>query len=123
MTNIELVKGMVKHDRHQEDRHRQPAHVLCAPCRGSQGSTGRNEKAGAKKSQQWRLNRNGLVHEKAGRSQVIDFACDIKNRDTRGKPNQLYSRENALALLGLTTNFTGTWTEQAAIDALNQAFD
>lgn len=63
------------------------------------------------------------MHEKAGRSQVIDFACDIKNRDTRGKPNQLYSRENALALLGLTTNFTGTWTEQAAIDALNQAFD
>lgn len=34
---------------------------------------------------------------------VVDFACDLKNRDARGRPNQLYSRETALALLGLTT--------------------
>jgi hypothetical protein len=67
--------------------------------------------------------RNGLALEKGDRLQVVDFACYIKNRDARGKPSQLYSRETALALLGLTTNFTGAWTKETAIDALNQAFD
>lgn len=67
--------------------------------------------------------RNSLMLEKMDRSQVIDFACHIKSRDTRGKPNQLYSRETALALLGLTTNFTREWTKQKAVDSLNRAFD
>lgn len=67
--------------------------------------------------------RNALALEKLDRSQVIDFACHIKSRDARGKPNQLYSRETAIALLSLTTNFTRQWTRQTAVDALNRAFD
>lgn len=67
--------------------------------------------------------RNALPLEKGGRSQVVDFACHIKNRDTRGKPNQLYSRETALALLGLTTNFTRAWTKETAVEAVTRAFD
>jgi hypothetical protein len=42
----------------------------------------------------------------ADRAQIIDIACDQKNRDPRGRSSQLYSRETALALLNLTTNFT-----------------
>ena len=49
--------------------------------------------------------RNGLELVHASRSQLIDFACDIKIRDARGKPNQHYSRESALALLKFTSNF------------------
>lgn len=67
--------------------------------------------------------RNGLALEKADRSQVIDFACHIKTRDARGKPNQLYSRDTALALMQVTSKFTGEWTRQTAIDALIRAFD
>lgn len=67
--------------------------------------------------------RNNLAIVKLDRTQVVDFACDLKNRDARGNPNQLYSRETALALMGLTTNFTRDWTKQKAIDALNHAFD
>lgn len=67
--------------------------------------------------------RNGLALEKLDKTQVIDFACHIKNRDTRGKPNQLYSRKTALALMGLTNNFTREWSRQTAIDALTRAFD
>jgi len=67
--------------------------------------------------------RNGLELVHASRSQLIDFACDIKIRDARGKPNQLYSRESALALLKFTSNFTRDWTREKAIDLVTQAFD
>jgi len=67
--------------------------------------------------------RNALALEKMDRSQVIDFACHLKNRDARGNPTRIYSRETALALLELTSNFTRDWTKQKGIDALNQAFD
>lgn len=68
--------------------------------------------------------RNGLALEKADRSQVIDFACHLDRPKQRGgHASQLYSRETALALVGLTTNFTGKWTKETASDALNRAFD
>lgn len=67
--------------------------------------------------------RNGLVLEKLDRTQAVDFICHIKIRDGRGKPNQLYSRESALSLMGLTSNFTRDWTKQSAIDALTRTFD
>jgi hypothetical protein len=67
--------------------------------------------------------RKGLALETASKSQVIDFACHIKNRDSRGKPNQLYSRDAALGLVGVTTNFTRDWTRETATDALTRAFD
>lgn len=42
--------------------------------------------------------RNGIELQQASRLQLVDFACDIKLRDSLGKANQLYSRESALAL-------------------------
>jgi hypothetical protein len=68
--------------------------------------------------------RNALVLEKMDRSQVIDFACHLdRQKQKGGHASQLYSRETALALLELTSNFTRDWTKQKGIDALNQAFD
>ncbi|BBI98946.1 hypothetical protein FGKAn22_06390 [Ferrigenium kumadai] len=67
--------------------------------------------------------RNGLELTHASRAQVIEFNCHIKVRDTRGKPNQLYSREVALALIGLTNNFGRDWTREKAIDAITTSFD
>lgn len=68
--------------------------------------------------------RNGLAPEKADRSQLVDFACHLdRQKQKGGHASQLYSRETALALLELTTNFTRAWTKQSAIDALNRAFD
>lgn len=69
------------------------------------------------------LERNRLTLEKLDRSQVIEFNCDLKIRDARGNPSQLYSRETALALLELTSKFDRDWTRQTAIDALTRAFD
>lgn len=68
--------------------------------------------------------RNGLALGKVDRSQVVDFACHLdRQKQKGGHASQLYSRETALALLDLTTNFTRAWTKQTAIDTLNQAFD
>jgi hypothetical protein len=68
--------------------------------------------------------RNGLTLGKLDRSQVIDFACHLDRQKQRGgHTSQLYSRETALALPDLITNFTREWTKQKAIDALTAAFD
>lgn len=67
--------------------------------------------------------RNGIALTQANRSQLIDFPCHIKVRDTRGKPNQLYSRDSALALLRLTSNYTRDWSREKAVDAVTRAFD
>lgn len=70
------------------------------------------------------LERNRLTLEKLDRSQIIEFACDLdRQKQKGGHASQLYSRETALALLELTSNFTRDWTKQKGIDALNQAFD
>lgn len=68
--------------------------------------------------------RNALSLEKLEKLQIIDFACHNETRKQKGGPaGNLYSRENALALLNLTTNFTKAWSKQAAIEAVTQAFD
>lgn len=67
--------------------------------------------------------RNGLELLHASKSQLIEFTCDIKTRDARGKPNKLYSRESSLALLKIATNFTRDWTREKAVDVVTQAFD
>jgi hypothetical protein len=67
--------------------------------------------------------RHGISLAQANNSQVIDFACDLKTRDARGKPNQLYTRDSALALLNVTTNFTKEWTREKAVAAVTEAFD
>lgn len=67
--------------------------------------------------------RNGINITPAIRSQVIDFIRDLKTRDPRGKPNQLYTRDNAIALLNVTTTFTKNWTRDKAIAAVTEAFD
>ena len=55
-----------------------------------------------------RADRNGIRGVQVNRSQVIEFVCNIYSLTTRktDKDNQLYSRESALALLNITTNFT-----------------
>ncbi len=72
---------------------------------------------------------NRRAHDRAGqnlipanRSQVIEIACHLSNLTTRktGKDNQLYSRETALALLNITTNFTPDWTRETAIAAVTE---
>jgi len=66
--------------------------------------------------------RNGIALTSTNRSQLIEFTCHLKTRDARGKPNQLYTRESALALLNVTTNFKD-WTREKAIAAVTEAFD
>lgn len=68
--------------------------------------------------------RSRFALEKTDRSQVIEFACYLdRTKQKGGHASQLYSRETALALLELTTNFTRAWTKHTAIDALSLAFD
>jgi hypothetical protein len=67
--------------------------------------------------------RNGLSIVQASKSQLVDFTCDIKIRDVRGKANQLYSRDSALGLLAITNNFARDWTREKAIEAVTLAFD
>lgn len=45
--------------------------------------------------------RNGLALEKGDRLQVVDFACHLKNRDTRGRqsPGRVAGQLNALRAL------------------------
>ncbi len=72
-----------------------------------------------------RTDPNGLKTFQANRSQVIEIACDIDSLSMRkgGKDNKLYSRESALALLNITTNFTPDWTREKAIKTVTEAFD
>ena len=67
--------------------------------------------------------RNGITLMPANNTQVIEFACHLKNRDPRGKPNQLYTKENTIALLNITNNFTQEWNREKAIAAVMEAFD
>ncbi|MFL9610981.1 hypothetical protein ACKF11_12920 [Methylobacillus sp. Pita2] len=68
--------------------------------------------------------RNGIDLTPASRLQVIDFNCDLKvSKRTRGHANQLYTRDNAIALLNVTTTFTKNWTRDKAIEAVTEAFD
>lgn len=67
--------------------------------------------------------RNGIPLTQTNKSQLIEFACHLKTRDARGKPNQLYTRSSALALLNVTTNFIEDWTREKAIAAVTEAFD
>lgn len=70
-----------------------------------------------------RAQRNGTPLAGANRSQLIEFVCDQKTRDPRGRSSQLYSRDSALALLHITTNFTRDWTQEKAVAAVTDAFD
>ncbi|MDP2759258.1 MAG: hypothetical protein Q8O64_02465 [Sideroxyarcus sp.] len=71
-----------------------------------------------------RAQRNGIGLAQTSRSQLIDFACDLKLPvRTKGHASQLYSRDSSLELLKITSNFAGEWTRKTAIDAVTQAFD
>lgn len=67
--------------------------------------------------------RNGLLLEQTNRTQVIDFPCHLKNRDARGNPSRLYSRDSTLGLIKITSNFTGGWTRESALEDLTRSFD
>ena len=68
--------------------------------------------------------RNGITLIPANNTQLIEFAChiDISSRKG-GKPNQLYTKENAIALLNITSNFTQEWNREKAIAAVMEVFD
>lgn len=67
--------------------------------------------------------RNKIELISAQNTQVIDFKCHLKIVNTKGHATKLYSRETALALLNITTNFTRDWTREKAIAAVNESFD
>lgn len=69
-----------------------------------------------------RADRSGLIQIQANRSRIIEIVCDLAHSGTRkgGHANQLYSRETALALLNITTNFTPDWTRETAIAAVTE---
>lgn len=68
--------------------------------------------------------RHGINITPANNTQVIDFTCDLKvSVRTKGHANQLYSKENTIALLNITNNFTQDWNREKAIAAVMEAFD
>lgn len=71
-----------------------------------------------------RLSRQGLEPTQANKSQLIDFYCDsFSVVSRRGPSSSLFSRDSALALLKITSNYTRDWTREKAIDAVTRAFD
>lgn len=70
-----------------------------------------------------RATRHRITSASASISQLIDFACDIKTRDARGKPNQLYNKDASTALLAATTAFVAPYTSESAARTLSEAFD
>lgn len=69
------------------------------------------------------LDRNGLSLEQASRSQVIDFPChSFSSLGKRGPSGSLYSRDSALGLIRITSNFARGWSRETALEALEQAF-
>lgn len=68
--------------------------------------------------------RNGIALVHASKSQLIDIACHLMSKvNQKGHSNQLYSRDSAIALLNITSNFTKEWNRVRAIEAVTQAFD
>lgn len=67
--------------------------------------------------------RNKIILEAAINAQVIDFTCHLKNLNAKGHASKIYSHENAIALLKVTTNFTREWTQEKALKAIKEAFD
>lgn len=69
-----------------------------------------------------RAMRHKIVTDTAEKSQVIDFDCDQKNRDDRGRQNQLYSLISVRSLLENTTSFVASYDREMAIQAVEDAF-
>lgn len=68
--------------------------------------------------------RNGITLMPANNSQLIEFACHLKaSVRTKGHTNQLYSKENTIALLNITNNLSQEWNREKAIAAVMEAFD
>ncbi|ROT94725.1 hypothetical protein EB809_18790 [Marinobacter sp. R17] len=69
--------------------------------------------------------RKGLTSETLRRSQVIEIPCDLMNRrrEDRGKPGRAYSRQEALTICRESTSFAEGWSQDAALRAINYAWD
>lgn len=68
--------------------------------------------------------RNGITLESANNTQVIDFTChSFFSNKKRGPASKLYSRESALSLIKVTSNFTREWSLEKATVAITEAFD
>lgn len=63
-----------------------------------------------------------IVTELAEKSQFIDFYRDEKLRELRWTPCQLYSAESARAILAKATAFSAPYTQETAIQAIDEAF-
>jgi hypothetical protein len=60
----------------------------------------------------------------ARRSEVIENPCDTapQCRDIRGIPNKLYTNNDGIQLISLSTRFKQGWTKETATSALKEAF-
>lgn len=67
--------------------------------------------------------RNKITLDTANNTQVIDFNCHLKSLNAKGHASKLYSRNSAIELLKVTTNFARDWTREKALVAINESFD
>lgn len=66
--------------------------------------------------------RHNIATDTVENSQVIDFDCDQKKRDDRGRQNQLYNFISARSLLENTTTYLAPYDRDMAIQAVEDAF-
>lgn len=89
------------------------------PDRAFEVLTGEEAKVVNQKAQ-----RHGIACLPVDNSQVIDIACDQKNtRDERGRENKVYDLTSALGLLRRTESFLPGLDRDAAIAAVERAFE
>lgn len=71
-----------------------------------------------------RAERKGIKPESAAKSQLIEIACNsFVSVGKRGPNSRLYSRGLALALQEVTSNYSGEWSREKAVAAINELFD
>lgn len=71
-----------------------------------------------------RAQRNRIENEPCRLTEVLEIPCDIKiERDSRGKPNRLYTAANSLSLVAESTKFASGWDKERAIKTLKAVFE
>lgn len=65
-----------------------------------------------------------ISNEEMTHSQLIEVTVDLKiERDHRGKPSRLYSKDSAVSLISLAPHFSETWSKEVAISSVNKVFE
>lgn len=69
--------------------------------------------------------RKRLTYEILKRTQVTEIPCDlmIHRPKDKGKPGRAYGRKEALAICRESTDFAADWSQDAALRAINYAWD